>query len=89
MPLRLGYFFLPDAGTDDTAGFFWLLAFFALCCACCFCLFFGFESPISEDSSALHPIGYTSLNKSEKANSPHFSQAHLSPSALRVSALSA
>ena len=33
MPLldRLGYFFLPEAGTDDTAGFFWLLAFFALC----------------------------------------------------------
>ncbi len=26
-----GYFFLPDAGTDDTAGFFWLPAFFAVC----------------------------------------------------------
>lgn len=89
MPLlhRLGYFFLPDAETDDTAGFFWLLAFFALCCACCFCLFFGFESPIDGDCSALRPIGYTSLKKSEKANSPIFrssSPGSFSPPRLRA-----
>jgi hypothetical protein len=28
--IAFGYFFLP-AGAVDTAGFFWLLAFFALC----------------------------------------------------------
>jgi hypothetical protein len=29
--VSLTYFFLPEAEADETAGFFWLLAFFALC----------------------------------------------------------
>jgi len=30
-PQMRRYFFLPRAGAEGAAGFFWLLAFFALC----------------------------------------------------------